>query len=154
MIWIFLACSPAEPTRAMAASCSATKPSTKALCSAPTPWPAPMRDFFRRSHLWYSSTAQRRCAWTQSRHLLVGRSSHALSWFSELGQQPLVDALSDGRTSSPSNQIRDHHHLQAAISAEQTVAAFEQTELASEMYEHPLGTAWPSLITLIGINKG
>ena len=151
-MWIFLACSPPEPTRCNGSELLCDKAidqstvlgthnsmaSTDAGFLPPNHnygIPQQLRDGVRGLNL--------DTYWSDDQAMLC----HG---FCELGQQPLVDALSDVKdflTEQPDSVIIIT--FQATISAEQTVAAFEQAELASEMYEHPLGTAWPSLITLI-----
>ena len=82
----------------MAASCSATKPSTKALCSAPTtPCGQHRCGFLPPDHI-YGIPQQLRDGvrglnldtyWSDDRVYVLCHG------FCELGQQPLVDALSD-----------------------------------------------------------
>lgn len=70
--------------------------------------------------------------------------------YCDLGNMKLVDGFSqieEFLTQNPRNVLIIT--FQSAISAEDTMMAFEESNLGSRLYHHELGTEWPTLETLI-----
>lgn len=85
---------------------------------------------------------------------LVNEEAMLYHGFASLGAMPLVDGLSiieDFLTKHPRNVILIT--FQSALSAEHTMAAFEDAQLGQRLYHYELGEEWPTLEFLIAQEK-